>query len=272
MNSDAEQSLELEKLHEEIKSLRIQRILLILAVFGSIASFLVTNYADIRAILQPAPRVSVLVADPFLKSNGVLEIKKLQNGKWSKIIQTSLEETEEWISLSEGSFLTEIQLNNETVFSQEWQLRNGDARIAKFEDRISGPIRVRVVNKTRTLLPNTPLKMDIYSSGKGYIWAFDITPKKQLKLIYPESGSEPSMHEISPESKYQIPDRSNYGIFSGKVLGQEKLLILVTATPSESIALNLASNFSSKTETKAEGGTVEVDWGAAVESYEVKLP
>lgn len=272
MPSDENQYIEVKKLQEEIRSLRLQRFLLLLATLGSVISFIVANYANIVDILYPSPQISVSISDPFLRANGVIEVQKLNSGKWEKEISTSAKESEEWITLPEGSFKVRLLFNDEAFDAKQVQLRKGDSRIIKFEDMLNGVIKVKVKRKTQNILPNTPLQLEVASSGRGYIWVFDITPEKQLSLIYPDAGSEPSTHEIFPESKYRIPDTRNFGVFSGDAPGMERLLFLVTATPNESLALSIASNFSGSTTAKAQGGVVEVDWGAFIESYDIKFP
>lgn len=269
MTKKPNSATERDKLSEEIKSLRLQRVLLILTTLGSLGVFVIRDFANIQMFLYPPPALKVISADPFVQENASLSVSRLEDGKWHQIVKTRVSEGEDWIKLSEGSFAISVQLNGESFFSSEIQLQNGDHRVILVDKSISGPMRIAVNNNTPKPRPKAPIMLDIKSSGRGYLWLFDVTPDQKLALIYPPPLSLETSHEILPEVAYQLPDKNGFGVFAGEHEGLERIAAVVTATPDQAKALGIAGQFTKAAKIKASGGQVTVDWGAVVESYYV---
>lgn len=270
MTNKSNRTIEPEKLREEIKSLKLQRAVLVLSLVGGVGGFVIQNFVSIQTLLYPPPSLKVITVDPFLRVNGSLSISKLENGDWNPVVKTKVIEGQDWIKLSEGSFAISIQLNDESFYSSELQLTNGENRVLLVDRSISGPMRITMTNNTPSPRPNAPVMLDIKSSGRGYLWLFDVTPNQQMTLIYPPENAPALNHEILPEKNYHLPDENGFGVFAGDRPGLETIAAVVTATQDQPKAFSIASQYTKSSIVKASGGQVNVDWGAVAASYHIR--
>jgi hypothetical protein len=262
-------SLENSKLQEEIRSLKQQRLIGIISAIGAVVAFCVINYTNIMGIFYPPPKIKLIVNDPYVKRNGSIKIKNIQNESEYPNISTSVDQALDWIPLKEGSYRLVLSVNDKDYFKEDLFLNAGDRDIVTIPERNDQTIDITVYNSTPNPPPGSPLHLQIESSGNGYLWIYDLPAQDNPALIYPAKDAAGERHKINVGQTYQIPDSEKHGIFVADQLIEENLLVIVTSSNSLSIADKIAASMSRKTVSKASSGTIDENWGISILTYKV---
>ena len=261
-----------EKILAEINSLKTQRRIAIwtaiLSPLGALIAFLILNSSQIKDFISPTPKIRLIVDDPFLERTAVIKITNLVSKEQETVIATTVKETVEWLPLLAGSYRLFVMVNDKSVYSHDFYLRNGDAEPIVIPSRDIGNIRVIVKNNTSNPTPGTALDISVDASGNGYLWVFNYNKDDSLyKLIYPDISSANFNNKIEANKTYYLPDESRIGIIAEDVPGEEKLLFVVTSSRNHTFAQQIATRMSQVVIAKARSQIVEENWGIAELSY-----
>ena len=119
---------EAEKLREEIRGLKLQRITAVLGILGAVGAFLFGNYDKITDLIWPQPKLQIVTEDEFLRNNGSVTIERLVDGAFQPLHKAPIAELRQWIRLPEGSYLIRAYLDDRVVSEVEAILRAGERR------------------------------------------------------------------------------------------------------------------------------------------------
>jgi hypothetical protein len=267
-NSGMDVSLQDQKTIEEIRTLKLKYRLAVLGIIGTILAFIVGNLTDIKAIFYPPPAIKIVTSDTFLKTHGVLMVYSSSEPD-SPVMQTSVSEANDWLTLKPGAYRVVVQLNNIRRLDEHVVLENGDKEPLLIEHSYS-QIQLKVVNETPEPYPGSVLRLRVESSGNGYLWIYELLNNNQFRRHYPPVGVVAERHSIYAGKPFTLPDEKNYGLRAGNKEGQENLLFVVTSTHDVTIADAIAARMANAT-TKASGGDVQENWGIYLLSYQVEL-
>ena len=261
----------LEKLREEIKGLRLQRLLAILSASGAMLAFAVTRYADIRSMLYRPPVLKVVVEDSYIKETGRLQVLRHGLTNQGAVVETSVSEALDWLQLDPGNYDVVILLNKQEYLRTSFVLQAGDRESIFIPARDASSILITVTNRTPRPIPGSSLELAVQSSGNGFLWIYDLRKDGEYALVYPPATAIGSSNEVQAGEVFKIPDSFRNGIFAGRSLGEERLLFVVTSLSARTTADEIASRLTSSTATKAAAGTINENWGASILSYQVGL-
>lgn len=254
---------------QEIRTLKLKYRLAVLGIIGVIIAFVIGNQADIKAILYPAPAIKIITGDTFLQQHGTLQIYPSSSGSKSPVLQTSVSEASDWLTLKPGAYRVVVQLNNIKRLDEQVVLENGDKEPLVIEGN-HRQIQLKVVNKIPHPYPGAVLQLQVESSGNGYLWIYELMDNNQFQRLYPPVGAVAERHSIYAGKPFTLPDKENYGLRAGNKAGQENLLFVVTSTHDVAIADAIAARMADAT-TKASGEDVQENWGIYHMSYQIEL-
>ncbi len=264
---DDKVTLETEKLRQDIRSLRLQRLLAILGVVGTIIAFLVGNMSDIKAIFYPPPKIKLVFQGDFLKRTGTFSL--YHNTDINKaLMKLAAKEATDWVSVDPGAYDIIISSGKSQVFKRELILKNGDREAVIIPPYFTPNIKLVVTSDILRPAPGSTLKFHIQTSGNGYLWVYEISREQGFRLLYPGVGA--ASNRISVNKPFILPDSNNYGISAGDQPGEEKLLFVVTSSSHPAQANKIAARMSGVV-TKASGSVITENWGVQLLSYQVQL-
>lgn len=257
---------ETEKLRQEIKSLRQQRVLAVVTILGGAAAFLLTNAERLFDLIHGDPKISISTDDESLRRNARFSVES-QTGEKGVVAADTLSESRT-LSLPPGTYRLTATSFDETVYTRDFTVGKGERRTMSIPGLSNASIRVSVQNQSGRIGPRSQLEFQVESSGNGYVWIFEVT-RKNPTLIYPEGCSQACGNEISVDQGLHLPDTRQRAIFAGDRTRTESLLFLVTSSSDLDTATRLAAPFSIGTVLKASGGTAKGNWGYATVSYDI---
>jgi len=264
---DDKVTLETEKLRQDIRSLRQQRLLAILGVIGTVIAFLFANLGDIKAIFYPPPEIKLVLEDDFLKRTGSFSL--YDSTAMDKPLMTlAANEVTDWLTVEPGAYVIIISSGETQVFKRDLFLKDGDREPVVIPPYNTPNIKLVVTNDIPRPVPGSTLKFHIQASGNGYLWVYELGQEQRYSLLYPGVGA--ASNQISVNEPFILPDSNDYGIKAGDQPGEEKLLFVVTSSSRPAQANKIAARMAGVT-TKASGGVVNENWGVQALSYQVKL-
>ena len=270
-NNDLKQEkmkLEVEKLQEEVKKARRENRIWIIGLLIAIAGFGLGNLNTIKGLVVREPRVRLIVEDSFIKRVGMVRIART-SGNREVEVETSVSEAEGWLTLQQGSYEVEITVDDKVFYTRKLFLKAGDSEPIIVPERETGSIRIVVKNHTPNPRPGTPLDLSIESSGNGFLWVFDHSDDGKFSQIYPDPATPSAVAEILAGKTYSIPDANGIKILTNKDIGQERLLFVVTSSPSAQNAHEIVTRMSEAVISKANIGHEKANWGIARLQYDV---
>ena len=260
--------LEVEKLQEEVKKARRENRIWIIGLLIAIAGFGLGNLNTIKGLVIREPRVRLIVEDSFIKRVGMVRIAHTAGNREVEV-ETSVSEAEGWLTLQPGSYEIEITVEDKVFYSRKLLLKAGDSEPIIVPERETGSIRIVVKNHTPKPRPGTPLDLSIESSGNGFLWVFDHSDDGKFSRIYPDPATPSAVAEILAGKTYSIPDANGIKILTNKDIGQERLLFVVTSSPSAQDAQKIVTRMSEAVISKANIGHEKANWGLARLQYDV---
>ncbi len=264
-----EHELEKARLCEEIRSLKLQRLLAVLSTIGAIVAFFVVNHSKINRILNPPPKLKLVVEDPYIKHVGRLIIENTGKDK-SSTLNTSVSAAIDWIPMKAGAYRLKLMIGDTICLDQDVILRAGDKQTVFIPKRNYQTIHVTVKNFTPRPRPGEPIQLEIESSGNGFIWVYDLSSPDTPKLTYPSPKDTAAPRAITAGKTFKIPDSEGTGIFASDKPTEEKLLVVVTSSNSLILANRIAYRMSAAS-TKASSGQIRENWGVSLVRYRVGL-
>ncbi len=262
-------SLEIQKLKSEIKSLKLQRTIAIIGVIITVSTTFLGNLTQIKSLFIPLPKVRVITNDVFVKRIGEIQIVNLTTKTPQTVLSTAIEEALEWISLEPGSYEIVLTINDKKVYSQKVLLQAGDVEPIIIPKRDTGNMTVEVVNHTPQPVPGAALDLSIDVSGNGYLWVFDYKSDGTYQIIYPNPTAKVFDNEVFVHKTFEFPDKNDVRIFTGETPGEERLLFVVTSSKNVSFAQEKALQMSKVILAKADAGRNKENWGVAEITYTI---
>lgn len=260
--------LEVEMLQEEVKKARRENRIWVISLLIAIVGFGLGNLNTIKDLVIREPQLRLIVEDSFVKRVGMVRIAHT-SGNREVAVETSISEAEEWLTLSPGSYEVEISVEGKPFYSQKILLKPGDSEPIIVPQRETGSIRILVKNHTPNPKPGTPLDLSIESSGNGFLWVYDHSKDGKFSLVYPDPQKPGTLAEIRAGKTYTIPDANGINITTNDDIGQERLLFVVTSSPSAQDAQKIVTRISEAVISKADTGHEKANWGIARLQYDV---
>lgn len=263
---------EVSKLTQEIKSLRLQRLITLATLAGGIIAFLVGNSDKIVDLIYRKPKIQVAVEDEFLAHNAQVRVVNRAQKDGLVVISDSLANETKWHTLEPGPYTLIIELSGSIVYQRDFTVEKGDKRTLVVGATNSSPesaaIRVIVESESTQVGPGSNLGFQVRSSGNGYLWVFD-RREDQYVLIYPGDCVGDCGNGVTADQGFRLPDANNRGLKAGETLGaEERLLFLVTSSSDRNAAEKIAAHFGQKI-TKATGVISTSNWGYYELSYKI---
>jgi hypothetical protein len=262
-----------EKTREEIKWLRVQRTIAVLAAVGAVAGFAITNLRAIEDIIYTAPKVRILSQDEFVRRNGIVQIRRPTGvtGGWETIHVLHYQDAEDWMRLQEGSYQVAVVVGTEILFTESVFLRRSDKRTVIVAPDDGARIRIHIRSEGAELLPGTVLRLGIDTSGNGFLWVFNRTKGTDYQLIFPAAEASDG-NRISVGETFRFPRPDGKGLIAGDELGNEWLLFIITSSSDVEVAQRIARSLGLGVTPKAAFGEIKENWGATEISYKITGP
>lgn len=245
-----------KKLEEkEENKLKIEHILTIFTILGSIFYFLFINRETILQYFFPTT-ISMSTKSKFHYNHAKVHLT-------SKDINLTipLKEMEEGIKVNQGNYNINITLYDKKI----WEEKN-----IYIKNNIETNIQIRlndsIIIKT-SMFPATPTRgesfdLQVESSGTGCLWIYDIADHDYNK-IYPTN--ENCLKIIAGEKLYL-----NKKINASKNKHKDFIIFLVTASRKYSDAESIMQMYSSKRTFKATFNQSKLNWGIKELKYNIK--
>jgi len=268
--SDLEE-LKRKQIVNEIKSLKTQRTLSLLTTLGMFFAFLITNGDSISNILSTDSRISVKSKDKIVEELGRFNLEILKNSRYEKIADIKYEDVENNYKVEQGSYKLSLLLNNETMWVDSFSIEANQTKEITLPKLYKEQIKVKIINDSKSILPDSQVKIKVSSSGNGYLWIFEEIEENVFKLQYPPINNY-AYNKINAYEIFQFPDQEGLALFSGKESKIEKYITLVTSINDEQHAHDLIQLLKGSFELSTDKGVLrkrKLNWGAA--SFEINI-
>lgn len=260
--------VEAEKLRQEIKSLRQQRLLAVVTLLGATVAFLLTNAEKLSALFYRDPSLTLVTDDEALRRNAKFSVQSLSDTGAIAAADTLAERRT--VRLAPGPHRLAVSAFGATIYALDFTVERGEHRTVSVPGLANANIRVSIDNQSGPIGPGSQLELQVETSGNGYLWIFEST-RKGTALLYPVGCSDACGNDISVTRGLHIPDSQQRAVFAGTVAKRETLLFLVTSRSDSDSAKQLAAPFSPGTILKASGGNLKGNWGYASLSYDIPV-
>ncbi len=254
---------------EEIRSLKFQRMLAILALIGSALSYAITNSDKIASLFEQDPKIRVFSSERLVHEHATLTMSNLMNHESFFVeIGENSKNNNNWLTIPQGTYDLQVKLNDRSIFDKVIFARNNNDLTIEIPPLFVGNIGVTASLVTTSVLPGSSLDITISSSGRGYAWIFS-QENGIYKLLFPVHGSL----DIAPESPVQFPLKFNgkdIQITAEETKGSYSLLAIVTSVDKKEFAEKLSLQFNPKITAKAGISHGSPIWGAKELYYKVE--
>lgn len=254
----------------EIRSSKIQSVMAILTALGAVIAFVILNLPQIKALF-PKPKFKIEIKDELTVREGKVAISRIDVPE-KRAISCPVKEAMNWISLDPGSYNLSVQLLNHEVWSYDYLLEPGEAKVIYVPEQFLGNIQVFIKNNTPNPLPGEMLDLAIDVTGNGFLWVYELTKEQRYSRIYPTLSSSIRSNAIHVEKTFRFPDGDNIAVYANNQEGIETLLFVVTSVMNEDFANEIANRMTKVILGKAGAREKESNWGAAKITYSVKKP
>lgn len=250
-------SPEVAKLEQEVKTLRVQRWVLIIGAGITVLGFLITNLGAIKHLFvsDPEPAIAFRAQDPFVASEGVVTITKA-----SAVTATfSLAKTQRAV-VTPGQYHWEVTAGDEVVDYGD-VLVNPRTRMT-VDVKAAAKIRVSVQGVPPRVHANELLQFTVAASGRGFLWVARSTAPKKCVLAFPY---HPDGTSIAPDENTIAPDSSRpFSLAAPDERGNGTLWVLVTSTQDPALARSIFEHYCELEVAKAAGADVKENWGLQI--------
>jgi hypothetical protein len=247
----------------EIRSIKLNYIIAILSILGSVAAFVVLQKNNIIDLFKKEPTISFQVNSILIRTNSNVEVLDSQ-GK--RIITSNLKSFPPNFPLKKGSYKAVIRLSGETIWSASFWVGDNENKTIILPDIFDGRIELTVENINLHPHIEDEIELNIVSNGNGYLWIYEIT-NKDYKLIFPIGRLEDA-NAITADKPFEFP--AGYALVAGKIAKKEKYCFLVTSINNEEDANGIMHLLFPQGKAKGEVTNVKKSWGARTIEVDVR--
>lgn len=247
----------------EIRSIRLQYILAIVGVIGSVLAFVVIQRNNIKDLFTKESRLFYLSDENFVNAYAVVVVKDV---KGEIKVNTTLSNTAKGIVLEPGSYSAGVKIDSQRIWSESFTLAKNEIRKIALPKFFASSIKVVVENGRPVVQPGDKIDVSISASGNGYLWIFEILDT-ETKILFPTTESQDKNY-ITAGDVFAFPE--GLALFAGPDAKMEKYLFLVTSFNDMNYAEDILHMLYKKDIAKGDVKSIEQTWGKQELQVEVK--
>jgi len=263
-----------QQLLAEVRLLRIESYIAIIAIVGAFLSFTILNYQKIINIFRHS-KVKIQTSENDIYKHGKVIVSKINDGKPKKIIICKAKEMQNFIDIEPGSYNLKLEWKNQ-LWSTDFLLTSNEAEVITVPEGVfalgNNKIHVTVTNNTPRLFSGEMLELLINVTGNGYIWCYELLDQSKFSRIYPKKNLLKYNNIIKVDKPFRFPDENGFAIFAGDKEKEETLIVLVTSEKNELLADEIINKVTKTRVTKAKTERLFNNWGIAKTVYSVIKP